>query len=303
VKIAYAKPIAFRPETLRVVEQVNEIISDYAAQNLRLTLRQLYYRLVAARLRPNNLRSYKNLGTIVKNGRMTGLIDWDFIEDRNRDLHALPTWGRPHEIVADAATSYREDLWATQNVRVDVWSEKRALAGILEDVCDRLRVPFMAVVGYDSTSAMREAAIRIQRWEENGQPAVVLYFGDHDPSGEDMVRDIRDRLRTFRCRRFEVVKVALTRDQVEAYSLPANPAKRSDSRFEAYSEKHGAESWELDALEPATLTALVEEHVLAHRDDDAWQVAIAAEEDRRASLVSAASCWDAVTTYLAGGAA
>lgn len=86
---------------------------------------------------------------------------------------------------------------------------------------------------------------------------VIFYLGDHDPSGEDMVRDIDDRLGEFGCLRMDVKKLALTMEQVKRYDPPPNPAKITDPRAKDYIAKYGDKSWEVDALPPDVLARLI----------------------------------------------
>src|SRR5262249_10346260 len=159
-----------------------------AAQGYNLTLRQLFYQFVSRDLIPNNVRSYKRLGSIINDARLAGLIDWSAIEDRTRNLHELPCWRTPAGIIRSCAQQYRTDLWAKQENRVEVWIEKEALAGVFERVCDELRVPFFSCRGYTSQSEMWVAGHRLKRIIDAGQRPVILHFGDHDPSGMDMTR-------------------------------------------------------------------------------------------------------------------
>lgn len=249
------RQIAFRRASAERIALCNAIIAEYRAQDLRLTLRQLYYQLVSRNVVPNTERSYKALGVLVSDARLAGLMDWDAIEDRNRVPEVPLEFENLQDRVESALANYRLPRWSGQEYYVELWVEKAALAGVLKPLADEFHVTLMVNRGYSSQSAMYGAA---QRFLEHGarQP-VLLYLGDHDPSGEDMVRDIRDRLSMFRVRHLDVIKVALTMAQVEKYDPPPNPAKTTDSRAASYIAKHGAHSWEVDALDPATLAALV----------------------------------------------
>lgn len=199
---------------LAVVEQANAIIEDYRAQGYELTLRQLYYQFVSRGLLPNTPKDYKRLGDIVSDGRLAGLIDWLAIVDRTRNLRALSHWRSPSEIVEVCAAQFRVDKWARQPSYVEVWVEKEALAGVVERACTPLDVPFFCCRGYTSQSEMWAAAQRLREQEDarDGE-VVVLHFGDHDPSGVDMSRDIADRLALFGSRA-RVRRIALTMPQI-----------------------------------------------------------------------------------------
>src|SRR6516225_2301942 len=130
--------------SLTVVEQANTIIDEYIGLGFNLTLRQLFYQFVAPGLLKNLFNEYKRLGTIVRNARDAGLIDWAAIEDRTREVNNHAFWDSPSHIISDDAEAYREDLWAEQHYRPELWIEKDALIGVIESVCTELRVPYFA---------------------------------------------------------------------------------------------------------------------------------------------------------------
>jgi hypothetical protein len=130
-----------------------------------------------------------------------------------------------------------------------------------------------------------------------GQTPVILHLGDHDPSGIDMSRDIEERVGLFMdgtgdSLQFE--RIALNMDQVTQYEPPPNPAKATDARYQKYVDLHGDECWELDALEPSILDALIEEKILGYRDQTAWDDALAEQGNGREQLRRVASNWDKI---------
>ena len=159
------------------------------------------------------------------------------------------------------------------------------MAGVLVPVCERYHVRFTDNRGYSSASARWEAAQRVQAADQRGQHAVLIYLGDHDPSGLDMSRDVRDRLDMLSYGTpLETIRLALNYDQVEEYQPPANPAKLTDSRAHGYVTICGHESWELDALDPQTLDALLSEPIEELMDQDLYDEAIAEEEAAKERL-------------------
>jgi hypothetical protein len=294
-KICY-KSNNFRPATLWLIKKANEIITEYLRDGYTLTLRQLYYQLVSRNVIPNQVREYNKLGNAVSDARLAGLIDWDAIEDRGRNLMTVPHWSTPKDIIKSAAQSFRLDKWKTQNVRVEVWIEKEALAGVMQRICNTLDVPYIACKGYMSQSEMWAAAMRYVTYIEQGKEVQIFHFGDHDPSGIDMSRDIEDRLRLFIAHHtsdgpFDIKRIALNMDQVEQYDPPENPAKITDTRFADYEAKFGDKSWELDALNPRTLAALVNDNVLSVRDGLLWEAEVKKELRCRAQLKIIADNW------------
>lgn len=295
-KICYI-PKKFSKGTRLIIDAANFIISEYQAQGYKLTLRQLYYQFVARDLIANKQTEYKRLGGIISDGRLAGEIDWRAIEDRTRNLSALPHWSSPSEILESCASQFRLERWKAQHTRPEVWVEKEALAGVFAGVCAELDVPYFSCRGYVSQSEMWSAAQRLRGYERRGQDTVIFHFGDHDPSGLDMTRDIRDRLSLFGSH-VEVERVALNMMQIEKYSPPPNPAKLTDARAEQYVQHYGYDSWELDALEPAVLTELVRTRVSSILDTEAWDEVADDEEASRQFLGSAAENWDRLVEFM-----
>ena len=272
--------------------QVNVILTEYAADGYDLSLRQLYYQLVARDLIENSQKSYKRLGTLVSKGRRAGLVDWSMIVDRGRVRITNSHWNNPAEIVESAAAQFRIDKWADQPWHVEIMVEKQALEGVLVPVCRELDVAFTANKGYSSDSMMHQAGQRIARIMGDNRKVMVIYLGDHDPSGNDMTRDIRERLEMFSyCSVDEVKRIALNMDQIEALRPPRNPAKITDSRYKAYVAEFGTSSWELDAIEPRMLARLVTDTVEALRDDDLWQAAVKHESQMKKELAAFAKAY------------
>lgn len=260
MKIAYTHPVKWKKETLALLEKITAIVEDYDKQGYRMTLRQLYYQLVSADVLPNQQKEYARLSRLLTEARLAGLIDWEFIEDRVRVPKREPQWNDIKDLVACAVERYRRDRWIGQENYVEIWVEKDALSGVLWPIASAFHVTLMVNRGYSSATAMHDAGNRMKHHEDNGQKCTILYVGDHDPSGEDMVRDIQSRLKIFRCDA-KIKKIALTMQQIEKYNPPPNPAKMSDPRAGAYIAEHGDSSWEVDALRPDVLNKLVTSHL------------------------------------------
>lgn len=270
----------FSDEHLALIVQTTRILESF---KVKMTVRQAYYQLVAADLIPNNIKSYKRIVGIIRDARMCGLLDWDWIEDRLREPRIPASWGSIQEIVAVAQKQFCLDRWASQDHYIEVWLEKDALAGIVGAETSTWKVPLQVNRGYSSVVAMREAAHRFIRASEDGKECIVGYFGDHDPSGEDMVRDIRDRLSTFGAD-LRVEKLAILQDDIEQYHLPPQPVKDSDARAAAFREAHGDECVELDALRPDVLRGRVNDFIEDHLDMDAWNKVREEEKRQRNSI-------------------
>lgn len=333
------KPKTFSAEHQAVIQQADAICRSYGRQGYDLTLRQLYYQFVARGLMANRQQNYKRLGSIVNDARLAGELDWSYIVDRTREVDEPNTWADPSAIMDAVGRSYALDRWADQPVRVELWVEKEALAGVVERIAREWQLPWFACRGYVSQSAQYEASQRFLRYIKSGQRVVMLYMGDHDPSGIDMTRDHRDRLTDFITQDwldfhmdatgssvmvrdiwtdmeryvaaqrgddptgapvFQVRRIALNMDQVEEYEPPPNPAKLTDSRVGGYLAEYGDESWELDALEPPVMAQLVRDQMDELLDQDAYDERVTQEDHERELLADAAARWDDVVEFLEG---
>jgi hypothetical protein len=256
-------------------------------------------------------------------------VDWDHLVDRTRNIRSVSHWENPADIIDTVSRQFRLDKWSTAPTRVEVWVEKEALAGVVQRAAERNDVAWFSCRGYVSQSEMWAAAQRLRKYIKAGQNVVLLHLGDHDPSGIDMTRDITDRLRTFMLRDwlnnemeetsgqvkissitndmekrcdgrewFSVNRIALNFDQIQQYSPPPNPAKATDARFAKYLEQYGDESWELDALDPATLDALIESEIDQIISPESWDARQMEEVTHRELLAKAAVRWGDVVGLL-----
>jgi hypothetical protein len=283
----------FRNSTMAEIDRAGAIVAEYMAKGFVLTLRQLFYQFVARALIENLLSEYKRLGHIIRDARRAGLIDWDAIEDRTRGLDSWRTYSSPQDALLETAEQYAEDCWRGQRWRPEVWIEKEALVGVIEPVCQRWQLPSFPARGNGSDSELYRAGNRFAQAIDAGLIPLVLYLGDHDPTGLDATRDVRERLAMFARAEIEVRRLALNMNQIERYRPPANPAKETDTRYQAYVRQFGPECWELDALDPAVIDALIETEIDGLIDRDAWNSALAQAAAHRAWLEQAALRWGA----------
>jgi len=302
----------FSKKSDQMIDYANSIIRSYANQGFKLTLRQLYYQFVARDLIPNSQAEYKKLGNVISDARCAGLIDWEAIEDRTRAMQSHDgVWESPVQIIDACTRSYRKPHWDAQPWYVEVWVEKEALAGVVESMCRELKVPSFSCRGYTSQTTMYDAGRRLASAYGAGKQIKIVHLGDHDPSGIDMTRDIQERLSLFSFPRdcecedpengcdqcmawsndafqgfhdITVERIALNLDQIELYNPPPNPAKVTDSRFEAYEAEFGESSWELDALEPRVLKNLIYDSISPIIDMDRWREVDTTERRERKLL-------------------
>jgi hypothetical protein len=191
-------------------------------------------------------------------------------------------------------------LWLDQKFRPQVWIEKDALLGVIEPACNRFRVPHYPHRGNNSQSEAYKSGKLFQQQIRDGQIPIVLHLADHDPNGIDMTRDNADRLARFAGHPIEVRRIALNRDQVAQYQPPPNPTKETDSRAAGYITKFGAESWELDALDPTVIDRLITTEIETMIDQSLWQAAEQRERAHRLELERAADHWPEIESVLFG---
>lgn len=265
-----------------IVDLANDIVEEYARADIELTLRALYYRFVSrfplaldpTGEHPNTQANYKRLGSILNRARLGGFMSWEAMKDITRNLETLNHWTSPAQILRAVRDQYREDQWAGQPTRVEMWIEKDAGVGTIKGVCERNDIPYFSCRGNCSQSEMWEAGQRLQRrQDQEGVDTIILYGGDHDPKGVDMTRDVRDRLSMFVGDDVEVRRIFLNIDQVRLYDPPPNPLKEGDSTAGKYREEFGDEAWELDALDPKVIADLIQAEIDTIVDPEPWQAA------------------------------
>jgi hypothetical protein len=192
----------------------------------------MFYQCVARIIVRNARNGYGAVCRILQNGRDAGLIDWNHIEDRTREMSSWSQYEGPSEAIKDAAIGYAENLWKPQLYRPRVLIEKDALLGVIEGVCGHYRAPYGSLRGNVSASTIYDLGKQCRKDIGNGNIPVILYLGDHDPNGIDMTRDVRERLMKYARQPVEVRRLALNWDQ--RANLPPNFAKETDTRFKAY---------------------------------------------------------------------
>ena len=206
------------------LDYINEIIEEYQEQGYTLTLRQLYYQLVSRDVIPNKQNEYAKLSTLLKEGRMAGIVDWDAIEDRLRKPSRPAAFDGPQDIIDAAVRQYRKDRQEGQDTHIEVWVEKDALSGVLKRITQKYGISIMVNRGYSSASAMFDSYERFVDAFRAGQKVKILYLGDFDPSGVDMIRDIKDRVDEFIVGSDEIKSWA-------SYSYPDDTYKKTVDNF------------------------------------------------------------------------
>lgn len=216
---------------------------------------------------------YKKICNVINDLKYNGIIDWEMFEDRSRPTHRAYTEESVKGAIDRTIEYYNLDKLQDQNVYIEVWIEKDALTGVFQPICDEYDIRLVTNKGYTSSSFIYQAFKRFGSAILNKKKVHILYFGDHDPSGIDMIRDIRERSEEFLINSdaveitdmrnvFEVNQIGLNHKQVLQYNPPENPAKKTDPRYKEYKARFGFDtSWEVDALEPSVLVDLTKKAI------------------------------------------
>ncbi|MGI8615290.1 MAG: hypothetical protein ACR2L4_00685 [Actinomycetota bacterium] len=253
-----------------ILERAAEIVGSYSTG---VTLRQLYYRLVSEGLFANKQSNYKQLSARTAEARRDGWFP--ALIDNTRTVHRYQTWTGPGEAYDWLRDHYRLDRTEGQEYRVYIGVEKKGMVEQLMSWFGDLGIPVLALGGYGSQTYFDEIREEIEYRDEE---TVLLYAGDFDPSGEDILRDAIDRIGDFD----KVVRVALTPDQVESYNLPEMLGKATDTRAGRFVATHGRlVQVELDALDPSDLKELYETELARFWDRSTYEAVL---ERERADL-------------------
>lgn len=252
------------------------------------TVRGVCYRLfvdgVIDSMRTSNT---KRVSRLLTDAREEGMIPWEWIVDEQRELERRASWRDPAQYVHAVRCSYRRDFWAEQPRRVEVWSEKGTIRGVLKPVLEQYGVGFRVMHGFGSATSIHDVAD-----DGDGRDLVVLYVGDWDPSGLYMSeRDLPERITKYGGDHVLIRRIALTSEDLDG--LPSFPAKSKskDSRFRWFSETYGARCWELDAMHPNDLRKRVEDAVEAEIEPEAWGRCERAQEAEQESLQTLLDRW------------
>jgi hypothetical protein len=247
---------------------------------------KLFVQKLIRSMERNDMRAVYRL---LLKAREQGIIPWDWIVDETRSIERVATWDDPEEYVRATIHDYRRDFWNQQPHRVQVWSEKGTVRGLLAPVLDHYAVGFNPVHGFNSGTNTHEVA-----QDDDGRPLIILYVGDFDPSGMFMSEvDLPKRFIKYEGHHVSMRRIALTVEQLE--KLPSFPAanKKKDPRYKWFVENYGARCWELDAMDPNDLRDCVERAIIGLIEPVAWRRCEVVNKVEQESLKTFLEQWGA----------
>lgn len=285
VNVNGARPIKLR-RGRQEVAAVREAMLAVLEEDHPMTVRQVFYRLVSLGAIGKTETEYK--ATVVRlltEMRLEGEVPFDWLADNTRWMRKPPTFSSLESALRRTAEAYRRSVWDSQDVYVEIWLEKDALSGVMYEETADWDVPLMVTRGYPSVTFLHAAARAICA---QGKPAYLYYFGDHDPSGVDIPRNVEERLRQFtEGAEIHFQRVAVTPEQIALWGLPTRPTKISDTRSKGFL----GESVEVDAIPPRQLRELVRDCIEGHIEPIALDRLLIVEREEREALQALAARW------------
>jgi len=269
--------------TTRLIETAINIL----AKEFPMTIRQLFYRLVSAVAIENCLRDYQRVSQVMTKAREDGRVPFEWIVDRSRVTYSSRGWTNLQalgDVLERTLVNYRRDYWQDQPHYVEIWCEKDAVTGSIEEIREEYGLSVEAIRGFNSTTNIHTAAMRLLQQKYDGKKIAIFYLGDWDPSGYDIERDLRQRLALAGLGPFTPMglrRIAIFREDIQKFRLPPLRVKNKDPRANGFKRRHGNEAVELDALPPSELRARLRRAIDAVIDRDAWNRAQIVENAQR----------------------
>jgi hypothetical protein len=274
-----------RPETLDLLATVQGILREYRAQ-LPLTNRQIFYRLVGAHGYDKTEKAYARLCEYLNRARRAGIIPFSSIRDDGTDSQGGPGWPSPRSFwhyTRYSAERYVHDETDGQPYYCELWVEAGGMLPQAAAVADQYGITSYTAGGFNGLTDKYETADRIASQDK---PVIIFHVGDYDPSGCAIIDSLAEDVGAFAAelnRRQDVDwrRIAVTPDQIERYSLPTAPQKRTDQRGE-----HMEDTVQAEALPPDVLAAEIGAAISEVIDHDALEAARELGEQERAEILA-----------------
>jgi hypothetical protein len=249
-----------RRRTKADIEDLKNAVYKMVEAEQPMTVRQVFYQMVAKRIVNKDEHEYKNTAcALLLRMRRDGELPYSWIADNTRYMRKPPTFNSLQDALADCAATYRRAVWHDLLVYVELWVEKDALAGVIAEETYPYDVPLMVARGFGSETYLHSAG---EYLSEVRKPAYIYHFGDHDPSGVKSAADIERKLRGFAPdAEIHFEHVAVTPEQIAAMNLPTRPTKREGN---SHAKNFDGDSVDLDAIPASELRRLARECIERH---------------------------------------
>ena len=268
-----------------ILDYITTLVSEYSKRGMALTVRQIYYKVISVGYLADLKTPYTSLSQVLTKARNAGLLDWNAIEDPTRE-HIKPSeWDNVSEILESALSWYRLPRWEGQDYYIEVIIEKQTLVTALEPITRNYHIALNVFHGNGSTTAMYDLAKRAKMAVKKKQKVILVYIGDHDPSGYDMIKSIEERMKLYApTRPFKLLPIALTMEQIDSEHLKPIATKAKYTKKHDYIKQFGKNAWEVDALKPEILNELVKSTIHKYIDGEKMNAVIAREDEDKAEL-------------------
>jgi len=232
-------------KTTRLIEAAVNILE----QENPMTIRQLFYRLVSVAEIENCLRDYQRVSIAMTKAREDGRVPYEWIVDRSRATYSSRGWTNLHalgDVLERALVNYRRDYWQDQPYYVEVWCEKDAVTGSIEEIRNRYGINVEAIRGFNSTTNIHTAAMRLLQQRYDGKKIAIFYLGDWDPSGHDIERDLSQRIAETALggvaplcglSNIGLERIAIFREDIQKFNLPPLRVKDKDPRANGFTKR------------------------------------------------------------------
>jgi hypothetical protein len=268
-----------------IVEKANEAIAELPGA--KLTLRQIFYRLVSWLVILNTISAYKGLSRALVKARLDGRVNYDDMEDHTRETRTI---FQDHDEITDKVDDVMDTINYAhpvipralyQPILHIIALEKEALTSFFDSVIPRgSNVILLTNRGFNSLTQLHEQACKISELK-GFQEIYLSYFGDFDPSGEAIetsaIKRLNQQLQVFNVDPIppdHIERVCLTQAQVVAMNLPGMPiSDKKDSRNKGFEAKYGSgvEAVEMNAIPPPVLAQMITDQVAKYWDEDVYQ--------------------------------
>lgn len=267
--MTFSRPTARKPgrpkgslgsTALAIREAVEDLQSEYDI----MTVRQVFYALTVRGIVAKTEAGYRQVQRQILLMRREDELPWSFIADGTRWQRKPSSWTSQEDYLRSVARSYRRNLWQRQNVRVEVWLEKDALASVVMQATEPWDVALMVSRGQSSDTFCYEAAqVAREAWDWHDIQTQIFALYDYDRSGRVAAEKIREKLVTYSDGTpFMFELLAVDYGQIIEWNLPTRPAKENADEIAV----------ELDAIPPDKLVSLVDEAIRGLVDQHAWEI-------------------------------